>query len=111
MPNAWKERVSVPIMHGTPFTLTNQYMPACSASDCKTVICMSYDADNALSGPTHVNATQVYVIIVYICELCVAQRPTPPVDSLRSYVYPPLRNSTRARPPADRLRGVASEGV
>ena len=29
---------------------------------------------------------------------------------LPSLVCPPLRNSTRARPPADRLRGVASEG-
>ena len=77
---------------------------------CKNVICMSYDAD-ALSGPTHVNATQVYVTIVYICELCVAQRPTPPVDSLRSYVRIPTSEEFYARSTAGgpsqrgRLRG------
>ena len=97
---------------------THKYMPACSASEaeCENVVCMSYDAD-ALSGPTHVNATQVYVTIVYICELCVAQRPTPPVDSLRSYVRIPTSEEFYARSTAGgssqrgRLRGGSEEGT
>ena len=99
-----------------PFTLTNICPRAVPVTACENVICMSYDAD-ALSGPTHVNATQVYVIIVYICELCVAQRPTPPVDSLRSYVRIPTSEEFYARSTAGgpsqrgRLRGGSEEGT